>query len=178
MFYLVGIFRTSSPGDSLSSNPERIALRMWGQESGYIEICNKRHVVWTSKIFLWIKTRYLRLRNLELFLYGKMQESGHWNHSLHMHLDYPEPTSCCLLTFWAPLGLAVGSGCSPDGCQITGIFLLPEERALEVKLEACTHWWLWHPCLLVWQEIFHFSKRTLILMPSSSCPSPWAKGNN
>ena len=37
-FSLVGIFGTSSPGDSISSNPERTALR---QESGYIEVCNK-----------------------------------------------------------------------------------------------------------------------------------------
>ena len=29
MFYLMGIFRTSSPGDSISSHPERTALRRW-----------------------------------------------------------------------------------------------------------------------------------------------------
>ena len=38
-FSLVGIFRTSSPGDSISSNPERTVLRQ--EESGYIEVCNK-----------------------------------------------------------------------------------------------------------------------------------------
>ena len=24
-------------------------------------------------------------------------------------------------------------------------------------LSGCNHWWLWHPCLLIWQKIFHFS---------------------
>ena len=41
MFYLVGIFRTSSPRDSISSNPEKSGLRKRGEESGYIEVCNK-----------------------------------------------------------------------------------------------------------------------------------------
>ena len=41
MFYLVGIFRTSSPGDSISSNPEKTAPRRLGEKSGYIEVCNK-----------------------------------------------------------------------------------------------------------------------------------------
>ena len=31
MFYLVGIFRTSSPGDSVSSDPERMVLRSRGR---------------------------------------------------------------------------------------------------------------------------------------------------
>lgn len=29
-------------------------------------------------------------------------------------------------------------------------------RAHQLTLEGCNHWGLWHPCLLVWQEIFHF----------------------
>lgn len=48
MFYLVGIFKTSSLGNSIScnpGNPERTALRSWGQESGYREVCNKGQVV-------------------------------------------------------------------------------------------------------------------------------------
>ena len=36
MFYLVGIFRTSGPGNSISSNPERAAPR--GEAPGYIEV--------------------------------------------------------------------------------------------------------------------------------------------
>ena len=40
---------TTSPGDSTSSNPERIALRRQREESGYREVCKKGQVVWTSK---------------------------------------------------------------------------------------------------------------------------------
>ena len=36
MFYLVGVFRALSPGDSISSNSERTALRRQGEEPGYI----------------------------------------------------------------------------------------------------------------------------------------------
>ena len=28
-----------------------------GEESGYIEVCNKGQIVWTSKVFLWIKEK-------------------------------------------------------------------------------------------------------------------------
>ena len=44
MFYLVGIFRTSSLGDSISSNLERTVLRRQGEESHYIEVFNKGQV--------------------------------------------------------------------------------------------------------------------------------------
>ena len=44
MFYSVGIFRTPSPGGSISSDPERIAPRWWGEELGYTEVCNKGRV--------------------------------------------------------------------------------------------------------------------------------------
>lgn len=45
MFYLVGSFRTSSPVDSISSNPEKIVMRRWKEEPGYIEVCNEEQVV-------------------------------------------------------------------------------------------------------------------------------------
>ena len=40
MFYLVGIFRTLSQGDSISSDAERTALR--GEEPGYTEVFRQR----------------------------------------------------------------------------------------------------------------------------------------
>ena len=50
MFYLVQIFKTSSLGDSIASNPERTAtdkVEVGGgaEESDYIEVCNKGQVV-------------------------------------------------------------------------------------------------------------------------------------
>ena len=45
MFYSGGTFRTSSPGDSTSSDPEKIAPRSGVEESGYIDVCNKEQIV-------------------------------------------------------------------------------------------------------------------------------------
>ena len=42
MFYLVGIFRTSSPGDSISKDSERTTLRRRGEKPGYIEVLQQR----------------------------------------------------------------------------------------------------------------------------------------
>ena len=42
MFYLVGVFRTSSPGDSILSKPEKTALRMLEEEPACREILPQR----------------------------------------------------------------------------------------------------------------------------------------
>ena len=43
-----------------------------------------------------------------------------------------------------------------DGCQMAGILSFPSFlRAHWLTLESCNCWWLWKPCLLIWQEIFH-----------------------
>ena len=42
MFYLVGVFRTSSPGDGILSNPEKTALRMLEEEPACREILPQR----------------------------------------------------------------------------------------------------------------------------------------
>ena len=42
IFYSVGIFRTSSLGDSILSNPERTATRSQGEEPVYIEVLQQR----------------------------------------------------------------------------------------------------------------------------------------
>jgi len=38
MFYSEGIFRTYSPGNNISSNPERTAARRRGEGAGYREV--------------------------------------------------------------------------------------------------------------------------------------------
>ena len=42
MFYSVKIFRTSSPGDSTSSDLEGTAAKRRGEEPGYIEVLQQR----------------------------------------------------------------------------------------------------------------------------------------
>ena len=65
IFYLRGIFRISSPGSSISSNPGRTALRRWWGEIGYLEVLQQRadgqRIIINSK-----KNRYLNLRTLVL----------------------------------------------------------------------------------------------------------------
>ena len=76
MFYLVGILRTSSLGGNISSNLERTTLRRRGEEPGYIEVLQQRAGSLNIKRLSLKKTRYPKLRNLVLSVYGKMQESG------------------------------------------------------------------------------------------------------
>ena len=42
MLYMAGTFRISSLGDSISSNPERTALRRRWEKSGYVEVLQQR----------------------------------------------------------------------------------------------------------------------------------------
>ena len=54
---------------TISSNPERTAPRRWGEESGYIEICNKGQVVWIAKVFLGIKENQIsQVKEFSVFL--------------------------------------------------------------------------------------------------------------
>ena len=61
MFYLVGIFRTSGPGGSISSDPERTVPRRWRGGGRLCRSCSKRQIVWTSEDYCWLrKTRYFK----------------------------------------------------------------------------------------------------------------------
>ena len=54
LFYSVGSFRTSRPGDSISSDLESTALRRWGHKSGYREVLQQRPSSLNIKRFLLI----------------------------------------------------------------------------------------------------------------------------
>ena len=111
MFCSVGIFRTSSLGDSMLSNPwERLGgVGM----SDYIEICNKGQIVWISKIFLWIKENQVsQVREFSAFLYmGRCKSLGSLKSLLSYASQLSEATCLC---FHLPSssGLSVSSGCS------------------------------------------------------------------
>ena len=55
MFYLVEIFKISSPGDSISGDPEKTALRRRVEEPGYIEVLQQRAGRLNIKRLLFIK---------------------------------------------------------------------------------------------------------------------------
>ena len=78
MFYSAEIFRTSCLGGSISSNPERTALRRRGGEPGYTEVVQQRAGSLKVKMLLLKKTRYPKLRNLALFCVW--EDAGVWAH--------------------------------------------------------------------------------------------------
>ena len=61
-----------------------------------------------------------------------------------------------VFTSWAS---PMGNGCSLMVARWQVFFsFLSSRRAHRLTLEGCICWWLWHPCLLTWQEMFHFSE--------------------
>ena len=55
MFHLVGIFKTSSPEDSILNNPEKHALRRQRKEPGNIEVSQQKADSLNIKRLLLIK---------------------------------------------------------------------------------------------------------------------------
>ena len=69
MFYSVGVFRTSDLGDSVSSNPERTALRRGGEEPGYIEVLQQWAGSLNIKRLLLIKENQIsQVKEISIFL--------------------------------------------------------------------------------------------------------------
>ena len=50
LFYLLGILRTSSLGDSISRDPERTPPRRQREEPGYIEVLQQRNLISSAKV--------------------------------------------------------------------------------------------------------------------------------
>ena len=129
------MFRTPSPGDSLS-----VALRKLLQgDGGEVRLCRslpqREQEVWTSKI------KYLK--NLAFCVWE--------DYSFHMQLSYQgRPVSFFTLVLAFPQLLSNQRG----GWQHRLDCGLGSPHS---HLEARNHWWLWH-FLLIWQEIFSFHK--------------------
>ena len=69
MSYLVGIFRTSSLGESISSNPERTAPRRQGEEPDYIKVLQQRAGSLNVKRLLLIKENQIyQVKEFSTFL--------------------------------------------------------------------------------------------------------------
>ena len=78
MFYLMGMFRTPSPEDSISSDPKRIALRRQGEEPGYIEVLQQRAGSLNIKRVLLVKENQIsQIKELSAFLHmGRCKSLG------------------------------------------------------------------------------------------------------
>ena len=69
MFYAVGIFSTSSLGDSISSNPERTALRRPEEDAGYTQVLYPRAGSLNIKRLLLIKENQIsQVKQFSAFL--------------------------------------------------------------------------------------------------------------
>ena len=58
----------------------------------------------------------------------------------------------------------------PSGASILYFHILSFLRAHQLMLQGCNHWWPWHPCLLVWQEVFHFLIFSFLTMKMMANP--------
>ena len=129
MFYAVGLFSTSSLGDSISSNPERTALRRPEEDAGYTQVLYPRAGSLNIKRLLLIKENQLsQVKQFSAFLcMGRCKNLG----SLKSLLSYTSqlPYSAQYLVFFhilSFLGSHHRQQLQSDGCLIAGILLLPE----------------------------------------------------
>ena len=84
--YMVGTFMTSSLGGSISSNPERTALRRRGEKSGYVEVLQQRSGNLNIKSLLLTKENQIsKIKEFSTFLcMGRFKRLG----SLKSFLSY------------------------------------------------------------------------------------------
>ena len=147
IFNSVGIFRTSSLGDSILSNPER-TTRSQGRSQVIQKFCNKGQVVWTSKDYYWLeKTRYPKLRNSVLFyVWEDARVWVHRRHSFDMHLSSLGPVTCVFHILSFPR-THHREWLQSDGCWMAGILsFLNSPRTHQLTIHGgCNCWWLWHP---------------------------------
>ena len=97
MFYLVEFLRDSSPGNSISSSPERTALRRRGEEPGYR---NFAIISLNVKILLLIKENQIsQVKEFSAFLcMGRCKSLG----SLKSFLGYAPQLSGASILFSHP----------------------------------------------------------------------------
>ena len=110
-------------------------------------------------------------------MWEDVREWAHWNHSFDRHFSSLGPWSC-VFTSWASSGLTIGSGCSLMATRQQVFFFPSSLMAHWLMLGTCNLWWLWHSCLLIWQEIFQVSSSYVSYAynrsPLSICCGPGA----
>ena len=151
MFYLVGTFRTSSPG-----NLKRLKwLRepLWGGGRGVRlhRSWHKGQVVWTSTVFLWIRESQIS-QGAELALFWVRGDAGVWTPWRRPFAGTP--------VLWAGSRLLRAhdqSTCSLAVQTGSTALLLGALRAPEFTQGGPDPRRLWRPCLLLWQKMLHCS---------------------
>ena len=130
LFYLVGMFRTLSPGDSISVALRKLLQGVRRVKSGYMKICNKgsRHSEYQRS--------GIKLRDLAFCVW---EGASLWARWICMHLSYlgriAFPCSPCFLRSSSSSAITV------MGWQHLQDHSLGSPRS---HLEARSCWWLWH----------------------------------
>ena len=159
MFYSAGIFRTSSLGGSISSNPERTAPRKWGGQPGYIGVLQQRVDSLNVRRLLLIKEKQISQgKEFSALLWmGGCKSLG----SPKSFLWYaPQLSGASILCFHI---LSQGSpyGVTAVWWLLDGRYSLPSwvpsgltssPSAVAAITDVCDIL-----CLLIWQAVFHFS---------------------
>ena len=148
-----------SPEDSISDGSEKLLLEDKGGARLYRSFATNGRSSEYQLVLLSKETRYVSLRSLALFF---VQEDArvwvYWNHSFDLHLSYLGPVSWVFIS-WVSSRCNVGSGyrLMIARWQIFFLAWFPSGLTSSPSMIGCNHWWLWDPCLLLWQAIFHFS---------------------
>ena len=126
MSYLVGIFRTLSLGDNISSDPERTAPKRWWEEPDYIEVLPQRTgSLNITRLLLIEENQISQVKEFSAFLcMGRCKSPG----SLKPFLSYVSQLSgFSILCFSHPEFLSADhrEQLQPGACQTTGTLLLP-----------------------------------------------------
>ena len=91
LFYLVGMFRTLSQGDSISVALRKL-LQGGGEKSGYIQVCNNRSRQSEHQ------RSGMKVRNLVFCVWEDASLWAPWIHFLYMHFSYLGPNPVSLFT--------------------------------------------------------------------------------
>ena len=155
MFYSVGILKTSS----ISSNPDTTALRRHGEEPGYIEVLQQRAGSLNIKRLLLIKGRQIsQVKEFSSFLcMGRCKSPG----SLTSFFPHASPLSGAGVPCFSPPGLPwgapLGCGCGLLAARLQLFSFLSALRAGSSRGRAAITNDCDNPCVLIWQELLHFS---------------------
>ena len=120
MFHLMEIFRTSSLGENISSDPEKTAPRRLGEEPDYIEILQQRVGSLNIERLLLIKGNQIsQVKEFSTFLYmGRCKSLG----SVKLFFTYASQLSGASMLHPEFLRAQSRGWLQSDGCQITGAF--------------------------------------------------------
>ena len=93
--------------------------------------------------------------------------------SLEVFLSYPSQLSGVSIQYFSHPELPWGSWQGLAAGSQKFFSLLSALRAYQLTLDCWNPWWLWHPCLLIWQEIVHFSYLKIVWIWNSDS-AQWA----